>query len=164
MTWIPTYLYEIEALSIGKIGLKIFLIPVFGVIGTLIYNKIKISRHILTGIYMVGFAIVFIIFPNVSGIMTTVLLLASGFLVYGPHVFFVSTMPSQVLDKNVVAASTGFINGMGYLGTTLIGILVPFILARYDWTYVFWFWSALSLGIIAVVAILYTTNGKQETA
>jgi len=39
--WIPTYLVEVQGSSIIGTGLKIFLIPIAGVFGTLIYNKVK---------------------------------------------------------------------------------------------------------------------------
>lgn len=162
ITWMPTFLYEVEKLSIGKVGLKIFLIPVFGVIGTLYYNKSKMNRDILTIIYMAGLALLFVIFPYVSPLWTTVLLLLSGALIYGPHVFLVSTMPSRFVDKEIVASSTGFIDGMGYIGTSLIGILVPFILSIWDWHYVFWFWSIIAFVIIIFVLIVYLKKGQNE--
>lgn len=149
MTWIPTFLFEVEKLGIDKIGLKIFLFPIFGVLGTLLYNALKTDRENTTMIYMLGLATVFAIFPFADGgMLTTVLLLASGFFVYGVHVYLVSATPSQFRDKQVVAASTGLINGFGYIGTTLVGILVPFILDGYSWMYVFYFWSILAVLII----------------
>lgn len=164
MTWIPVFLWEVEQLPIGKIGFKIFLIPILGVIGTLLYLRFNKKKDIATVVYLLLLAAVFIVFPYVGPTGTTILLLASGFLVYGPHVFLVSTMPSRFVDKKIVAASTGFINGMGYVGTTVVGLAVPFILSLYDWHAVFWFWSALAIVIIMLVlAVYFKTGGRHET-
>ena len=51
ITWIPLYLFQNRNLiveDIGKVGLKVCLIPIAGVIGTLVYNRIKVSRDVLT--------------------------------------------------------------------------------------------------------------------
>jgi OPA family sugar phosphate sensor protein UhpC-like MFS transporter len=49
--WIPTYLVE-QGSSIISTGLKICLIPIAGVFGTLTYNKLKTNRSILTAIFV----------------------------------------------------------------------------------------------------------------
>jgi len=91
------------------------------------------------------------------------ILIASGFLLYGPHVFLVTTMPSRFYDEKIVAASTGFIDGMGYIGSALIAIIVPFII---DWTggweAVFYFWSAISFIIILLVVLVYVRSRTRQ--
>ena len=154
--WIPTYLYQMQDMPIEKVGINIFLIPIAGIIGTLLYNRIRLHKDITTSIYLVLLGIAFVIFPFTTGIVMVAILLASGFLLYGPHVFLVTTMPSRFSDEKIVAASTGFIDGMGYIGSALIGMLVPFII---DWTggweAVFYFWSAISLVIVLLVMVVY---------
>ena len=98
----------------------------------------------------------FVIFPFATGAVMVGILIASGFFLYGPHVFLVATMPSRSYDEKIVAAATGFIDGMGYIGSALIAIIVPFII---DWTggweSVFYFWSAISFIIILLVVFVY---------
>ncbi|MFC1904260.1 hypothetical protein ACFLXT_00630 [Chloroflexota bacterium] len=87
------------------------------------------------------------------------ILVASGFFLYGPHVFLVTTIPSRYHDEKIVAASTDFIDGMGYIGATAIGILVPFIIDRVGgWETVFYFWSAISFIIILLVGLVYVRS------
>ncbi len=89
------------------------------------------------------------------------LLIASGLFLYGPHVFLVRTMPSRYLEKHVVAAATGFIDGMGYIGSALIGILVPFIIDKVgSWESVFYFWSVLSFTIIVLVGLVHARGRR----
>jgi len=157
--WIPTYLYQAHDMPIEKVGINIFFIPIAGIIGTLLYSRIRLHKDITTTIYLVLLGIAFLIFPFTTGGVMVGVLVASGFLLYGPHVFLVTTMPSRFYDKKIVAASAGFIDGMGYIGAALIGIIVPFIL---DWTgrweSVFYFWSAISFAIVLMVVLVYVRN------
>ncbi len=154
--WIPTYLYQTQDMPIEKVGINIFLIPIAGIIGTLLYNRIRLHKDIITTIYLVLLGVVFIVFPATTGGVMVGLLIASGLFLYGPHVFLVTTMPSRFYDEKIVAAATGFIDGMGYIGSALIAVIVPFII---DWTggweSVFYFWSAISWIIILLVVLVY---------
>lgn len=163
--WIPTYLIE-QGSSIMGTGLKIFLIPIAGVLGTLTYNKLKTNRSILTAIFISCLGILFAIFGYMGEWLSVVALILSGFFLYGPHVFLVSTFPSRFVDRKIVASSTGFIDGMAYLGAMIIGILVPFLLdiTNNNWNIVFLFWSILCLFIIALVMGIYFYMKKDGRA
>jgi len=160
--WIPTYLYQTHDMPIEKVGINIFLIPIAGIIGTVLYNKIPMHKDIITTIYLVLLGVAFIVLPATTDVVMLGILIASGFFLYGPHVFLVTTMPSRYYEEKIVAAATGFIDGMGYIGSALIGILVPFII---DWTggweSVFHFWAALSFSIIVLVALVYVRNRRE---
>lgn len=160
--WIPTYLVEIQGSSIIETGLKIFLIPIAGVFGTLIYNKVKTNRSILTAIFLGCLWFLFLIFGYVSEFVSIIVLILSGFFLYGPHVFLVSTFPSKFVDKKIVASSTGFIDGMAYIGAILVGILVPFLIDFRGWNFVFLFWSTLCLVIILLILFLYIFTKKNR--
>jgi sugar phosphate permease len=84
-------------------------------------------------------------------------LLAGSFFLYGPHVFLVTTMPTRFVDEQVVAASTGFIDGMGYIGTVLIGVIIPLLVTSQGggWGNVFIFWAILSIMVAIFVAAVY---------
>ena len=168
ITWIPLYLFQVGNLTIeqmGKVGLKVCLIPIAGVLGTLVYNKIKISKDLLSVIYLVLLAVSFIILPFTTGIGSVAVLVIGSFFLYGPHVFLVSTLPTRF--TKVVGASTGFIDGMGYVGTTLIGIIVPVLITMNQattsggWHSVFAFWAILSGITAAFVGFNYVKSFKK---
>jgi sugar phosphate permease len=160
IVWIPTYLYQTQNMPIEQVGINVFLIPVAGIIGTLLYNRIRLHKDITTTIYLALLTASFIIFPFTTGGLMIGILIASGLFLYGPHVFLVTTMPSRFHDKKIVAASTGFIDGMGYIGSALIGMLVPFIIdLTGGWQSVFYFWSAIS-GVIILLVVLVYIRGK----
>ena len=161
IVWIPTFLYEVQKASITSVGLKIFLIPIAGVLGTLTYNKLKINRDLLTIVYLCFLGLIFTFYYNLTGIISVVVLILSGFFVYGPHVFLVSTFPSRFCDKKIVAASAGFIDGIGYIGVVLIGVIVPFLL-NWGWQIVFLFWAVLCVIMIVMILILYIYSKRKK--
>lgn len=161
ITWIPTYLYRTFNMPIEKVGLSVFLIPIAGIAGTLLYNKIRLHKDITTIFYLMVLGIAFVVFPATSGIVMIGILLATGFALYGPHVFLVATMPSRFHDKRIVAASTGFIDGFGYVGSAIVGILVPFIIDKTGaWTSVFYLWAGMAVAIAFLVGVVYTKAWK----
>lgn len=156
ITWIPLYLFQINNYTVaqmGKVGFKIFLIPVFGVLGTLAYNFLKSKKDNIAVISLLILAGTMIVYPMTKGLISLCILFLGSFFLYGAHVFLVSTFPTRFLDKKVVAASTGFIDGMGYVGTISIGIVVPFLINLADgkWEYVFPFWAAVA--VLAAITI-----------
>ena len=72
---------------------------------------------------------------------------------YGPHVFLSATLPTRYFDKQVVAASSGFIAGMGYVGTVFVGLIIPVLVssANGSWKNVFLFWAILSFVVVAIM-------------
>ena len=169
ITWIPLYFFIQGNFGIGdmgKVGLKVFLIPIFGIFGTLVYNRIKIDKDITSIVFLSLLGISFIVFPLTTGLVATAILLIGSFFLYGPHVFLVTTCPSRFKDKNVVAASTGFIDGMGYVGTVLIGIIVPVLvdMGKGNWNYVFKFWVVLSFATAISVTLAYFLHFKFNNA
>jgi len=166
ITWIPLYLFTSQNLAVeqmGKVGLSVFLIPVAGILGTLIYNKLKLNRDGMTIIFLAMLSASFIIFPHTSGMLSIIVLLVGGFFLYGPHVFLVTTVPTRFADKKIVASSTGFIDGMGYIGTVLIGIIIPFLIESSggSWLNVFLFWAVLSVIVAILVIIVYIVHTKK---
>jgi len=160
IVWIPLYLFTSRNLVVeemGKVGLNVFLIPIMGVVGTLVYYRIKVVKDVLTIFFLLGLGLSFAIFPFTTGIMATIVLLIGSFFLYGPHVFLVTTFPTRFVEKKIVAASTGFIDGMGYIGTVLIGIIIPFLVTSTQggWKNVFIFWTILSFSVAVFVAAVY---------
>jgi len=161
IVWIPVYLYQIHSQSIDKVGLKIFLIPIAGCLGTLVYNWLsdRFARETLTSIYMVILAIIILLCSVSKGITLTALLVMSGFFLYGPHVFLVTTVPGRNIEKQTVASATGFIDGVGYIGAMLTGVIMP-TLIDISWGVVFGAWAGCSLMIVLLMYTLRIQQGE----
>ncbi|HUW46574.1 MAG TPA: hypothetical protein VMW50_12365, partial [Dehalococcoidia bacterium] len=78
-------------------------------------------------------------------------------------VFLVTTVPSRFASQRIVASATGFIDGWAYIGTVLIGIVVPFILDKTGhWSSVFYFWGAISLVMAGLVTVLFVKATRKR--
>lgn len=159
LTWIPTYFFlagNFEVADMGAVGLKVFFIPIAGIAGTLIYNKFPWDKDLTSVVFLALMGVTWILFPYADGWTATVCILAGSAFLYGPHVFLVATCPSRFKEKGVVASSTGFIDGMGYVGTTMIGLIVPYLVLDVGgWNDVFFFWAILSFITSFTVLIAY---------
>jgi OPA family glycerol-3-phosphate transporter-like MFS transporter len=170
LTWFFVYLVQSGNIPVAEFfgfdAFKVALIPIAGIIGTLSYNKLPWNKDLTSVLFLASMGIVWLIFPFTDGLTAVVLLLASSAFLYGPHVFLVSTVPSRFKEKGVVAASTGFIDGMGYVGTFIIGLVVPYlVLETGGWNNVFLFWAILSFLAMVTVAVTYFghfRNNKEE--
>ena len=160
LTWFFVYLVQSESIAVadffGFSAVKVALIPIAGIIGTLSYNKLPWNKDLISVVFLFMMGIIWLIFPFTDGLTALILLLASSAFLYGPHVFLVTTIPTRFKKKGLVASSTGFIDGMGYVGTFMIGLIVPFlVLETGGWSNVFLFWAAVSFLATVTVAITY---------
>lgn len=54
-----------------------------------------------------------------------------GFCIYGSHVMMVTAMPVDFSVKGRSSSATGFIDGFGYIGATIIGIVSDWLIDNY---------------------------------
>ena len=174
MTWLFTY-YVLEGshaiVEFGTVAIKSFLIfiPLAGVCGTLVYNRLPWKKDIISIVFLALMGVCWYIFPFTDSFTGSLLVLASSAFLYGPHVFLVCTIPTRFKKKGIVASSTGFIDGMGYIVTTIIMLIVPYLVleTQGSWNNVFILWSLISFAAAALVAITYfghfKNNGYGET-
>ena len=105
----------------------------------------------------------FLILPFVTGWWATLSLVMGSFFLYGPHVFLVSALPARFIDEKLAAAATGFIDGMGYIGSVSVGLIIPFFVVSTTggWSNVFLFWTVLSVIISILVGTIYSIYSKK---
>ena len=170
LTWLFTYYIFAGNHSIaefGEVSIKSFLvfIPLAGVLGTLIYNKLPWKKDLTSILFLALMGVTWYLFPLADSLTGSLLVLLSSAFLYGPHVFLVCTIPTRLKKKGVVASSTGFIDGMGYIGTTIIMLLVPYLVLETagSWSNVFILWSLISFAASALVAITYFGHFKNNT-
>ncbi len=60
--------------------------------------------------------LVYILIPPLDWIFGAPMLVLIGFLVFGPHVLLVSTIPMEFGTRKAASTATGFIDGWGYVG------------------------------------------------
>jgi len=171
LTWFFVYLVQTGNIPVAEFfgfdAFKVALIPIAGIIGTLSYNKLPWNKDLTSVLFLLSMGVVWLIFPFTDGLTAVFLLLLSSAFLYGPHVFLVTTLPTRFKKDSVVAASTGFIDGMGYVGTFIIGLLVPYLVLETSegWSNVFLFWAIISFVAAISVAVVYFghfRNNKKE--
>jgi len=168
LTWFFVYLVQQSGISVpeffGKDAIALALVPIAGICGTIIYNRLPWKKDMTSILFLGLMGIMWLLFPFVSGWVSIMVLLLSSAFLYGPHVFLVCTLPSRFNKDAVVASSTGFIDGMGYVGTFLIGLIVPFlVLETLDgWSNVFLFWAVISFMAAFSVAVTYFGHFKKK--
>jgi len=168
LTWIFTY-YVLAGnhpiAEFGEVSIKSFLIfiPLAGVCGTLLYNKLPWDKDIISVVFLALMGVCWYIFPFTDSFTGSLIVLLSSAFLYGPHVFLVCTIPTRFKKEGVVASSTGFIDGMGYVGTTAIMLLVPYLVieTQGSWNNVFIFWSLVSFSASVLIAITYFGHFKK---
>ena len=170
MTWLFAY-YILEGshaiAEFGEVSITSFFvfIPLAGVAGTLIYNKLPWKKDLTSILFLSLMGVTWFLLPYSDSFTGSLLVLASAAFLYGPHVFLVCTIPTRFKEKGVVASSTGFIDGMGYIGTTIIMLIVPYLVidTQGGWNNVFILWSMISFAAAALVAITYFGHFKDNS-
>ncbi len=168
MDWAPTYMFEVQNARISVAAYKALAIPLAGSLGAIfagcLSDKVFHLRRAPASAIML-FALVFFtwLFPQVPGanwVASLAVLIMVGFLTYGPHVAIVSYAPMDLGTRKAASSATGFIDGMGYIGAALTGVVSGFFADNYGWNAAFYLWmgGALAAGIL----MLFMWNYKPK--
>jgi len=63
--------------------------------------------------------LVYLLIPPLDWFLGAPMLVLIGFLVFGPHVLLVSTIPMEFGTRKAASTATGFIDGWGYVGAAV---------------------------------------------
>jgi len=144
IVWIPTFLYDI-GIPMQSVALKSAVLPIAGSVGAVVsgyftrkFFEDKCTR--LAGIFTLLLGVFVLIFPMFSQWNLPFLALV-GFLIYGPHVLMVATLPQQLGTRKASASVTGFIDCLGYLGASVVSLLSGYLIDVYGWNSAFIFWA-----------------------
>ncbi len=145
--WLPTYLFSVEKTSISLAACQSVILPFSGAISAMftgwVTDKFFSSRRVPLSIIMLLLSLpLILLFPHLSFLQTRlVFLFFLGFLIYGPHMLMVGTMPMDYGTEKAASSSAGFIDSLGYVGATIGGIGVGWITDHYSWSGVFILWA-----------------------
>ena len=84
-----------------------------------------------------------------------VLLAVIGFSTFGPHSLLVTQLPMILGNRKNTASITGFIDGVGYIGASITGVLSGVLTDNFGWSYAFYFWV---VGAILSGIFIYKTD------
>jgi OPA family glycerol-3-phosphate transporter-like MFS transporter len=86
--------------------------------------------------------------------------MAIGFFIYGPHVMICATISMDYGSRKAAASTAGFIDGFGYLGASLTGVLSGYLIDNISWSAAFWLW--ISGALLAMVLMSFLWNYKPQ--
>jgi len=171
MSWAPTYMFEVQKAAISTAAYKAVALPLAGSLGALcggwLTDKFFQSRRApVAAIMLLLLGLFAWLYPRVpaeSWGLSLLCLLVIGFMTYGPHVLIVGIFPMDLGTRKAASSVTGFIDGFGYIGGGLTGILSGWLIDSYSWDAAFYFWviSAIIACILMVTLWRYKPEKRE---
>ncbi len=166
MFWAITFLFEVQKTTVSIATYNIIIIPVSGSVGTLLlswlankYLKERSVRIIPAMLFLL--VIVCWFFLKVSEnnwVLSIILLVLIGFLLYGPHVLMTTFFPMEYASRKAAASAAGFISGWAYVGSAISSFLSGLFADNFGWNVVFYLW--LAGGLMASILMTSLWNYK----
>ena len=154
LDWGPTFLKQYKGIPVEKGGLMIIAFELAAVAGTIfagwITDKVFRGRGARTCVFCMllasTFAFGFWLLPDgASGVWATLLLMGTGFWIYGPQ-GLTGIIAANQATKEAAAMANGFTGIMGYASTVVSGLGIAFIKEHFGW--------GVALGSIALFALV----------
>jgi sugar phosphate permease len=107
-------------------------------------------------LFFLGFFVwVFIETTGAHWVAGLFVLMAIGFFTYGPHVTMVATCPMDFGTRKAAASAAGFIDGVGYIGAAVTGIVSGYLVDNYGWNTAFYLWMGGALAAAVLMLLLW---------
>jgi len=158
--WLPSYLVSSQDSSISLAAYRSVILPISGAVSALftgwMTDRFFSSRRTPLAIIMLGLSLPLIfILPYLSSINgKLVFIFLLGFLIYGPHMLMVGTMPMDYATEKAASSAAGFIDSFGYLGATVGGIGTGLIIDYFSWDKVFIFYGiSIFLSLLCLFSV-----------
>jgi sugar phosphate permease len=170
--WGLTHLIEVQKSTIGKSGLKFFLIAPGAAAGAYLAgwatDRYFNSRRapVIFGL-LVLLSVLTLLYEVVArstepwaGFVLCVLLVLIGFCIMGPQVLLVGTAPADLAHRGRTAAAAGFVNFMGYMGAATGDVVTGYFSdgANGGWQIAIWIWAGWALGAALCVSFLWNAT------
>jgi sugar phosphate permease len=160
MFWLPFFLVNRLRFDLTRSGYVSSLYELAGVGGALLAGYIsdrymQSRRAPVSAIMMAGFGVI-VLLPMLaprSGLVPTAIGISlAGVLTYGPDTLLSGAASQDIGGGISTATSTGFIDGIGHLGSLLSPYLVIYVSEHYGWNRVFvlFSWAAVLAAVLLV--------------
>ena len=140
LDWAPTFLTEAKGSDLAQAGWQVAGFEIVGIFGGLAAGAI--SDRVFRGhrapvnvIYMICLAFVLVglwYLPAGHFWLDAALLMAIGFLVYGPQML-TSVAATDYASKKAAATATGMVGLFGYLGSAVCGVGTGWLVDNWGW-------------------------------
>jgi len=156
--WAPSYLFETYDLSLDITGYVAAVIPIGGIVGSAISGWFsdrakRLGRQTIIFMLILSLSLTLLAFYHMASYsfqMGIVLLFLAGLTLYGPHILMVTVIPMEHKDTYGAASVAGFIDGVGYIGSTFADPFIGWIVDVQGWNgaVIFWLISSLAAALL----------------
>ncbi len=156
--WAPTFLMEAKHLPLKLAGQQTALFDIMGMFGGVVAGALS-DRYFKgyrgrTGVlftFLLGITIIMLWKIENSHFIAMMLI---GFLVSGPQIL-VGVAASDFASKKAAGAASGFTGTWGYLGTSVTGVGIGYIVEHFGWNAAFVFMAASSFMACFFFALIW---------
>jgi len=162
LTWAPLIFFESMDIGIDSAAYKTMLFPVAGCAGALttgwLSDKLFGGRRApLAALFLAatgGLVMAFNYLIQTGSPLAILAMAGAGYTICGANVMIIVSAPMDLGTRKAAAAATGFIDGMGYIGAGIQGIVTGFLVDRFGWSAGLAFWivcAFLGAGLMATL-------------
>ncbi len=158
-TWVPTFISDMFEMSAVVSILTGTLLPIFGLFGPLMANKIMMkTRDELSSLFILfvissGALAMLALFGQFSIVVSIVALAVTYACSLGQNMFIVGNIPMYFHNVGKVSMITGSLNAVSYLSTAAMSWITGALVDTTGWGIVMTMWFALS--VIAAVSVIF---------
>jgi len=164
--WAITFLFEVQKTTVSLATYNIMIIPLSGSMGALFsswvankYLKERSVRIIPVMLFLLVIVCWFFLKASENNrVLSIILLILIGFLLYGPHVLMATFLPMEYASRKSAASAAGFVGGWAYVGSALSSFLSGYLADNFGWNSVFYLW--LSGGLMDAILMTILWNHK----
>ena len=168
MDWAPAYLFEEEGATISTAAFKTGLMPLAGIAGAVltgwlsdrVFKERRAPAAAIMLLFLAFFTWVFIQTTGAHWVVGLLVLMAVGFFTYGPHVAMVAACPMDFGTRKAAASAAGFIDGVGYIGAAVTGVLSGYLVEHFGWSTAFYLWLGGAIAAAALMLVLWNYRPK----
>ena len=141
LDWGPTFLKQHKGIPVEKGGMMIIAFELAAVAGTIfagwVTDRLFKGRGARTCVFCMSLAALFAagfwcLPDGASGLWATLLLMGTGFFIYGPQ-GLTGIIAANQATKDAAAMANGFTGIMGYASTVVSGLGIAFIKEHFGW-------------------------------
>ncbi len=173
LTWTPTYLAEVakaagstSSASDGIIKSAIF--PAAGVIAALTAGKIsdrfgpgRRAPVIVVSLAVHVIAVLFLAHSNLSNPIVAMLAIGvCGLFLLGPYSLLAGALTLDVAGKRAASTAAGIVDGAGYAGASLVGVVIGGVSHKWGWAAAFDVIAGAGLAAMLLAAAWWWTSAR----
>ena len=148
LTWTPTFLTEVARASgegegaVSSSIAKSAIFPATGVVAALVIGRIsdffgpgKRTTVLSASLFFHVIAVLVLAHGHLHGTTSAMLAIgACGIFLLGPYSLMAGAIALDVAGTRAAATAAGFIDGAGYLGASLVGVVLGGVAEKYGWS------------------------------